>query len=120
MVGTIEIVIRALNEAAMVQSIHTLTPLGVSHSKQVDFCLYNLMFCDENSFSVPKKSAFFSVMKEVFEHSFEGGGEMSSMISREESLEFFKSKVLAHSVEARANGRSGVFDLPEVKTEHAL
>ena len=38
----------------------------------VDFCLYNLMFCDEQGFTPEKKSAFFSVMKLVFEESFKG------------------------------------------------
>lgn len=97
--------------------------MGVRHYQDnpkstimIDFCLYNLTFCDENSFSIPQKSAFFSVMKQVFEHAFESGAESSpSVVTREESLAFFKSKVLAHSVEAPMDGRSGVFDLPEVK-----
>jgi hypothetical protein len=77
----------------------------------VDFFLYNLMFCEENGFSRLKKSAFFSIMKEVFAHGFEG----PAPVPPGESLEFFKRSVLAHSVEAPAEGRAGVFSLPEVK-----
>jgi hypothetical protein len=84
---------------------------------KVDFLLYNLMFCDENGFTVPKKSAFFSVMKQVFEHAFEepaSSSVQSQSVTRDESLNFFKAKILAHSVEAPQNGRSGVFNLQEV------
>mmetsp|Transcript_53885 Transcript_53885/g.108328 ORF Transcript_53885/g.108328 Transcript_53885/m.108328 type:complete len:147 (-) Transcript_53885:718-1158(-) len=99
--------------------------MGVRHYQDnpkskimVDFCFYNIMFCDENSFSIPKKSAFFSVMKQVFEHAFEAEASSSSAevlpVNREESLEYFKAKILAHSVNAPEIGRSAVFDLPEV------
>mmetsp|Transcript_54702 Transcript_54702/g.102422 ORF Transcript_54702/g.102422 Transcript_54702/m.102422 type:complete len:196 (-) Transcript_54702:358-945(-) len=100
--------------------------MGVRHYQDnpkstimVDFCFYNIMFCDENSFSIPKKSAFFSVMKQVFEHAFEAEASSSSAevlpVNREESLEYFKAKILAHSVNAPEIGRSAVFDLPEIK-----
>lgn len=77
----------------------------------VDFYFYNLMFCEENNFSYLKKSALFSIMKEVFVHGFEG----PTPVPPEESLEFLKRSVLAHSVEAPTEGRAGVFTLPEVK-----
>mmetsp|Transcript_22164 Transcript_22164/g.28911 ORF Transcript_22164/g.28911 Transcript_22164/m.28911 type:complete len:162 (-) Transcript_22164:281-766(-) len=77
----------------------------------VDFCLYNLIFCDEHGFSVPKKSAFFSIMKSVFEYSFSG-----ERIKMEESLNFFKKNVMTHCVEAPAAGRVGVFSLADVKS----
>ena len=80
----------------------------------VDFYLYNLVFCDEHGFSFAKKSAFFSIMKLVFAHAFEQESPVAP-VSREDSLAFFKGRVLAHSVEAPAEGRAGVFSLGDVK-----
>ena len=77
----------------------------------VDFCLYNIIFCDENAFSVHKKSAFFSIMKTVFVHAFES----PAPVSREDSLQFFRQRVLEHSVNEPGAGRVGVFTLPDIK-----
>lgn len=76
----------------------------------IDFCMYNLVFCDENAFSLAKKSAFFSIMHHVFEHAFRGDA-----VDRDESLAFFKKQALQHTVEAPEDGRSGVFTLFEAK-----
>lgn len=76
----------------------------------VDFCLYNLMFCDENDFSAAKKSAFFSIMKRVFEHGFQS----ADVVPMQQSLAFFKTQVLEHSVEAPPD-RVAVFSLQEVR-----
>ena len=51
----------------------------------VDFLFYCLVFCDENGFSLPKKSALFSIMKLTFAHAFEG----PESVSADESLAFF-------------------------------
>lgn len=76
----------------------------------IDFCMYNLIFCDENAFSLAKKSAFFSIMHNVFEHAFRGDA-----VDRDASLVFLKKQVLEHTVEAPEDGRSGVFTLAEAK-----
>ena len=89
----------------------------------VDFCMYNLVFCDEEGFSVEKKSALFSIMKRVFEHAFQGGSDgMDSgalvegeTVTREESMEFFQEQIMNHSVDAPERGMVGVFSLPEVE-----
>jgi len=38
----------------------------------VDFCFYNLLFCEEHLFNREQTSAFFSVMKSVFTDAFHG------------------------------------------------
>ena len=52
--------------------------IGVKHYEDnarsailVDFCYYNLLFCEENELTPEQTSAFFSIMKQVFEHAFE-------------------------------------------------
>mmetsp|Transcript_13051 Transcript_13051/g.22980 ORF Transcript_13051/g.22980 Transcript_13051/m.22980 type:complete len:179 (+) Transcript_13051:143-679(+) len=75
-----------------------------------DFCLYNLTFCEENGFSAEKSSALFSILRTTFEHSFEG----PVPVSMQESLAFFKERMLEHSVESPPE-RVGVFTLQEVR-----
>jgi len=94
--------------------------VGVKHyndnarsSIMVDFYLYNIIFCDENGFSTAKKSAFFSIMKLVFAHAFDSAS--VDEVTSEASLEFFKQRVLAHSVEAPEEGRAGIFSLSDAK-----
>ena len=52
--------------------------MGVRHYQDnsrsailVDFCFYNLLFCEEHNFTPEQASAFFAIMKRVFEHAFE-------------------------------------------------
>ena len=51
-----------------------LSPTYISISRSailVDFCFYNLLFCEEHNFTPEQASAFFAIMKRVFEHAFE-------------------------------------------------
>jgi hypothetical protein len=114
--------------------------MGVKHYSDnprsailADFCLYNLVFCDEAGFSLAKKSAFFSIMKCVFEHAFQGGSaevgvgasgdaldsgalsEGCEAVSSEDSMAYFQKQILAHSVDSPSERMVAVFDLPDVQ-----
>uniref|UniRef100_A0A7S2RX69 Uncharacterized protein n=1 Tax=Rhizochromulina marina TaxID=1034831 RepID=A0A7S2RX69_9STRA len=93
--------------------------LGVRHydanprsSIFVDLCLQNLMFCQEHSFPLPKQVAFFSIVKNVFDHAF--GTDAALKVSREDSLEFFKEQVMRASVEEPPH-REAIFAIADVK-----
>lgn len=76
----------------------------------VDLCLSNLTFAEEAGLSATKTSTLFSIVKRVFEHAFEGG----NVVTLPQSLEFFKEKVLEHSVDDPPQ-RAAVFELDDVR-----
>lgn len=91
--------------------------IGVKHYEDnarsailVDFCYYNLLFCEENELTPEQTSAFFSIMKQVFEHAFE----TKEDVTLEENYAFFKEKMLAHSVQQPSSGVA-LFSLAAVK-----
>jgi hypothetical protein len=79
----------------------------------VDFCFQLLTFCHaEAGFSDDKTSAFFSTMKQVFEHAL--CNDSDDEVTMEDSYSHFKSLVLRHSIE-RTPDSVGLFSIGEVQ-----
>ena len=87
----------------------------------VDFLYYNLLFCEGKGLTPEKTSAFFSIMKRVFEYTFrpelEPGNvdESEARVSMEASFAFFKAQMLSHSVEAPEERSVGLFSVGDVE-----
>jgi len=61
----------------------------------VDFCYFNLMFCKENGLTLEQTSAFYSIMKKVFDH-----GIYNKDVAAEESYGYFKALMVKHCMES--------------------
>ena len=87
----------------------------------VDFLYYNLLFCEEKKLTAEKTSAFFSIMKRVFEFTFrpelEPGNvdDYEERVAVEASFAFFKEQMLLHSVDAPGEGSVGLFSVADVE-----
>ena len=87
----------------------------------VDFLYYNILFCEEKGLSPEKTSAFFTIMKRVFEFTFRPElepGNVDDDVERvgvDASFAFFKEQMLRHSVEAPAEGSVGLFTVADVE-----
>ena len=87
----------------------------------VDFLYYNILFCEEKGLTPEKTSAFFTIMKRVFEFTFRPElepGNVDDDVERvgvDASFAFFKEQMLRHSVEAPAEGSVGLFTVADVE-----
>ena len=87
----------------------------------VDFLYYSLLFCEERGMAPEKTSAFFSIMKRVFEYTFRPDLEPGNVhpaeprIAMEDSFAFFKDQMLAHSVEDVETAAVGLFSVQDVE-----
>lgn len=80
----------------------------------VDFCFYNLIFAmEEAKFdNYEKTSAFFSIMLQAYEEATDPANGFPTM---EKNYEFFKTKILQHSVEDAEKGCVSVFNVHDIK-----
>lgn len=95
----------------------------------VDFMYYNLMFCEEHGFLPEQTSAFFSIMKAVFEHTFQRCDTGNKVLSMQESYGHFKrlvrryrharfkvdAQMTEHAVDSADDGCVGLFSVHDVK-----
>jgi hypothetical protein len=81
----------------------------------VDFCFLNLVYCTEQAnYDNEKTSAFFSIMKQIFEEATEKD-ETGELVGMEASFKSFKVLILKHSVEDPEVESVGVFSVADVQ-----
>ena len=111
-----------------VGSLHRCAAVKVEHYENnpwsgvlVDFLYYDLLFCEERGFSAEKTSAFFSIMKAVFDFTFkyvqedeETVGGVVDPVSLEQSYAFFRAKarhIYSRRIGERERVRTGSLSL---------